>query len=913
MPEWREEIRRRLTGSSVRPEREAEIVEEVAQHLEDRYRDRLSGGTPPDEAAAAAWRELEASDVLGREIARVERSPERPIPIGSPRRGSFVAALGQDARFAMRRLRKRPVFAMTAVLTVALSVGPATAIVGVADTLFFSQPPGVTAPDRLFLMQFGKPVASPRGNGFSPWFVSYANVADVLAGAKNYTEMAGEQPMPAGVAAGAGDPQRLQGQSVTANFFQVLGVRMAAGRGLLSEEDAAPGGVTSVVIAESLARRLFGSAEAAVGQALQLNSVPFTVVGVTAAGFQGVGDSGDLFWITGRAYYRVRHFAPERWTFEVNQGPFNTYIVRLAPGASVDSASAELGGRIAALADSGQAGADLFKTINMRMLPGLGAPPSTNPSAVDIVRQLGIVAAVLVLLGIANMANLLIFEGLKLGREVAIRKALGASVARVIQLTLVESLIISIVGAAAGVGVALGLQTLLADLPVWRNVTMTVPIDWRVIAATAGLAAVTGVSFGVGPALISARGSVLGAMGRGVRTELPRAGRLRQGLAALQLALSLVLLVGALLFLVTLKHLREVDLGFDPSNVTTMQMDLRSHGYKAPQIFSFYTRLLDLVREQPGIEGVAMTYAVPIAGASYASSLYLPGQDPKSAPEILLNYVSSDYFDVLRVPIARGRTFTPEESFASSQPTTVILSGAAARVLFGATDAIGRTVVEPGRPPREYTVVGVTAESKWLDITHAPEPVAFEPFYDGLSTTGALIVARSSRPAGEVARAIQTAATSIDRSTPLFRDQTMGAVIDGRLARQRLFAWILGLLGAIGFTLAAVGLHGLVSQMVAERTREFGIRLAIGADRAAVVRLVARQAAAVAIVGAAIGLAAAAGAAKLVEANLYGVTARDPFVYASAAGLLVLVVAAAIVSPTRTATKIDPMSVLRTE
>ncbi len=398
-----------------------------------------------------------------------------------------------------------------------------------------------------------------------------------------------------------------------------------------------------------------------------------------------------------------------------------------------------------------------------------------------------------------------------------------------------------------------------------------------------------------------------------MRTELPRAGRLRQALAALQLALSLVLLVGALLFLVTLKHLRDVDLGFDPSNVTTMQIDLRSHGYDAPRIFSFYSRLLQLVREQPGIERSAMTYALPIAGASYASSLYLPGQDPKSAPEILLNYVSSDYFDVMRVPIARGRTFTSEESFASTQPTSIVLSGAAARALFGASDPIGRTVVEPNRPPREYTVVGVTAETRWLDVTHEPEAVAYEPFFDGLSTLGGIVIARSSRPAGEVTRVIQAAAASIDRSTPLFRDQTMADVIDGRLARQRLFAWILGLLGAIGFTLAAVGLHGLVSQRVAERTREFGIRLAIGAGRATVIRLVARQAAAVAIAGTTVGLGAAALAAKLVEANLFGVTARDPFVYASATVLLIVVVAAAIVSPTRAATKIDPISVLRAE
>jgi predicted permease len=774
----------------------------------------------------------------------------------------------------------------------------------------------VRAPDRLFLMQFGQPVTSPRGpGGFSPWFVSYTNVADVLTGARTYTEMAGVQSVPVGLAAGTADPQRVTGQSVTANFFEVLGVRLAAGRMLLDEEDATPGGVASVVLANAIARQFFGSADAAIGQTVQLNSVPFAVVGVAEPGFEGAGAADTAaFWITGRAYHRVRHFAPDRWTYDVNRGPFNTYVVKLAAGASIASAQAELSARIAALGDANREGADLFKTINMRTLPGLGAPRSLNVNGVEIVRQLAMVAAVLVLLGIANMANLLIFQGLKLGRDVAIRKALGASVGRLIQLTLVESLIVSLAGAAAGFGVALGIQTLLKGLSVWGIGTVTVPIDWRVLAATAALAIVTGVSFGIGPALLAARSTVLGAVSRGLRTEIPRAGRLRQGLAALQLALSLVLLVGALLFLLTLKHLREVDLGFDATNVTSMQMDLRSHGYDTPRMFGFYARLLALLEQEPGIDHAAMTIALPIAGASYSSSLYLPGQDPKSAPEILLNYVSSEYFDTLRLPLVRGRSFTPDESFPSSPPTTIVLSGTAARVLFGNTDPIGRTVVAPGRPAREYTVIGITAESRWLDVTQSPEPVAFEPFFDGgLALSSGTVVVRSARPSADVVRLIQSAAASLDRSTPLFRDQTMAAIIDGRLARQRLFAWILGLLGAIGFALAAIGLHGLVSQMVAERAREFGIRMAIGADRASVVRLVVRQAGIVAASGVIAGVGAALLAGKLVEASLFGVTARDPFVYASAASLLLLVVIGAVVGPTRTAISIDPISVLRVD
>lgn len=911
MPEWRQEIRRRLAGARLGPEREAEIIDEVAQHLEDRYREHTLRGATPEEAAGRALSELDADGVLAREVARVEPAVRPLPPIGAPATGSFLASVVQDARYALRRLRGQPVFALTAIVTLALTIGPATAVVGIADRLFFRPISGVSESHRLVNVAFGR---GSYADGYSPWFVSYANVRDMLSGSKAITAMTGVQLVSAGLSARNGEPRRVQGQAVQANYFSVLGVPLVAGRGFLDEEDSTPGGVASVVLAAPLARELFGVAEAAIGQRVQLNSEAFSVVGVTSAAFEGldVDRWSPRFWITGMANKRLNHTPPARWPFAVNRGPFADYVVRIAPGATVESAFAELKTRAAALAEAGGEGSELFKTIGPIMQGGLGAPRSLSPNGVRAVRLLGVVAGVLILLGMANVANLLIFRGLKTGRDIAVRKALGASVLRLLQLTLVECVMLSVAGAAGGILLALGIQEFLSDIKVWGIGTVAVPLDWRVLGVTAGLAVTAAIGFGVGPALLSARVSLLAGLGRGVRNDAPRAGRLRQGLATVQLALSLALLVGALLFLSTLRNLRGVDLGIDPSGVTTMSLQLRDHGYDKPRTLAYEQQLIEQLRREPGLESVGITYNAPVVGGNYESTLYLPGQDPKKdAMDVMFNGATASFFDVFKMKLVRGRAFSEAEDFATTAGP-VILSAAAAKHLFGETDPIGRTVLEG--PRAEYTVIGVTADVRWKKIQGRPDLVAFLPWGSfGLNSSSALIVARSRRPAADVAGVFRRTAAALDPNVPLATEVTMSTMVDRRLAEERLFARVLSLLGMIGFVLAAVGLHGLISQMVKERSREFGIRIAIGADQRSILRLLFRQAAVVTIAGIALGLAGAAFGGKLIEASLFGVTSRDPLVYAGAAGLLLIVVVIALIGPARAALGIQPTTVLKTE
>ncbi|MBP6716896.1 MAG: ABC transporter permease, partial [Acidobacteria bacterium] len=533
---------------------------------------------------------------------------------------------------------------------------------------------------------------------------------------------------------------------------------------------------------------------------------------------------------------------------------------------------------------------------------------STNAIAFRTMRLLAIVCGALVLLGVANLANLLIFQSVKLARDSAIRQALGASLRRIIQLTLTESLLLSFSGAVLGVIVAAGIRLSLEEFTIWGIGTPELPLDWRVMAATTALAVAIGVGFGIGPAILAARTPAAGALGRGERAG---AGRFRQVLAAAQLAVSLTLVIGALLFLGTLRNLRSLELGFDPSHVTTARVDLRSYGYDQPRMWSYYKSLLANLETQPGVDAAAITYGLPVLGGNYESSLHRPGADAKSAMETQVKYVSPGYFNALRTPVIRGRGFVEAESFTADSATTVVLSAGAARSLFGAADPIGQTVVEPGRSPRSYTVVGIAADARWNAIDEAPAAVAYFPYSPGIAVMGSIVTVRSDRPTVDVLKMIQASAAALDPSVPFYRDQTMEQILNKSLAEQRLFAWVLSLLGVVAFVLAAVGLYGLISQMVAERSREFGIRLAIGAAHSAILGLLLRQAAVVAAAGIVIGLAATAASRKLIESYLFGISSGDPWTYITAVLILLGVVAVAAMGPARTVLHLQPSSVLR--
>jgi predicted permease len=914
MPDWHLEIRRRLAGVQLRPEREAEIVDELAQHLEDRYRSLLAAGQSAVDAERGAWRELEDDDALGRRVARVETAaPVTLASAESTRRGSFAAALWQDVRYGGRRLRAHPLVSATVVVTLALSLGPTTAVFGLADALFFRPVPGVADQSRLVNYSFGTPAGE---EGISPWSISYVDLADITRGAVAVAAVAGHQSLNAGLAVEGASPRQTSGAAVTANFFEVLGVRLAAGRPFSPDEDRTPGGGPVVILTEGLADSFFSSDAAALGRTVLVNGVPFTVIGVTPGPFRGpTSDRSSDFWITGMAYARANNYPPARWAYGPDRGPFYDFIVRMSPGATVPRLTAELDARTQALARQRARGSSFFTTHHMILQPGFAAPASLRPLALRATQLIGAVAALLVLLGMANVANLMIFQSLSASRDVAIRKALGASTGRLVQLRLTESLLLSACGASAGIGVSLAIGHILSDFQILGVGVINIAVDWRVLAATAGLAVVVGVGFGLAPAVLAVRASVVGALGRGLRTGLPHASRLRHALAASQVAVSLTLLVGALLFLATLHNLHAVDLGFNPRGVTIMQTVLYGHGYTDARALDYSRRLADAVRRQPGVEAVAVTECPPLIGVTYDVQVYRPDQNPVQKQLALVNGVSADYFRALGLELVRGRAFTEQEAFADVRPQPVVVSEALARRLFGSADAVGRELRMPEyqAPPTALRVIGVTRDAHWKGVDSPPDPTMYEPLAGLPPEFGAFVLVRSNLDSVRAGRMVRDAATALDPAVPLKPETTFAEMIDQRLSQQRLFAWVLGLLGTIAFALAAVGLNGLVAQTVIERAREFGIRLAIGADRSHVMRLVLRQATVVGVTGLAAGLTLAWFAGRVVESRLYGVTSRDPWLYIAAALLMTLVVGVASAAPARAATRVNPIDVLRVE
>jgi predicted permease len=511
----------------------------------------------------------------------------------------------------------------------------------------------------------------------------------------------------------------------------------------------------------------------------------------------------------------------------------------------------------------------------------------------------------------------LIFAGLASARDVAVRKALGASAGRLLQLRLVESILLTLLGALLGLGVAAGLGRLFSDFALPGIGTIDVAIDWRVLLAVACLAIVVGICAGFAPALLAVRESVTGALGRGIRTGPPRAGRLRHALAAVQVALSLTLLVGALLFLATLRHLRSVDLGFDPAGVTLVNLNVRGYGYSDARALEYLKQVADAVRGQPGIQAVGLAFSPPLFSGGLTDGMYLPGQDPSQATDVERNGVSPGYFEAVRLPIVRGRAFTEAESSGNAETgrRPVVVTEALARRLFGAGEALGRDVLMQAGPGKAVAlhVVGVAGDSRFRGIERPPDALLYEPLATFPMVQNAFLVVRSTLGPSEAFQLVAEGARRFDPTVPLAPETTFAARIDRQLGRQRLVAWMLGLLGTMGFVLAAVGLHGLIGQTVVERRREYGIRLAIGAAPTGIMAIVLRRAALVLSVGLAAGLALAWSSGRLVESQLAGVTSRDPMPYLVAALLMIVVVCLASISPAIAAMRVDPLEVLKSE
>ena len=916
MSQWRNALKERLAPLELRPEREAEIIDELSQHLDDQVRELVAGGTDAALACAEALAELDAPGALARRLADIESRPPLVLPPpGAPSRGRFLHARWQDIRHSVRALRRAPIFAITVLATFALTIGPTTAILSFGNWLLWRPTPGVHQPNRLAVLLVGQwttGISTPTG-------VSYANLQDLRKASKTLTGIAGlRYDGNVSVAGGNLATMVVTAGLVTADMFDVLGVPVIAGRPFRADDDLDPRGERVVLLSETLARKGFGDASRAINQQVLVNGRPLTIIGVLPERFAGLDPMRNVgVWIPGATHAYVNHFDPPDRPVTRADGSFYTFVVRLAPQATFDTVKAELDVLIPALADRYPDENSRFRETRARVFPGLGPSELQRTRFATNTQVLLMIGGTLLLLGCLNVANVLMVRSVRTGRDRAVRLALGASRARLVMLQLTESGLLAAGGAGLGLLLAVWLKQLIVVLLFPEQaaaVDIDVPLDLRVLGWTLGVSLACGVLAGLVPALVGRRPALAASIAGGGRS-VTGTQWLRATLASVQLAISLALIIGSLLLVGTLRSLNSVALGFDPANVTRhVVVDPARHGYTADRSFAYFQDLLSRLRSRDGIEAVSHSGRSPF-GTSYQVRI----QDPEGADRPLIralsNGVSTGYFDVLRMKVVRGRVFTEAESLTPATATAVpvIVSESLGRRLFGEVDPVGRSFNVPKSgsfPTRQAEIIGVVGDVHWNNLTEERPQLLYLPLRH---LSGNIVMVRSSRPPAEVMRIVEETAREVDASLPISFSQTMAVQIESEMSEQRMFAWMLSLVGWIAFALAAVGLYGLLAQSVSERTREFGIRLAVGSGRGRIFGLVLKQAGWIGFTGLAAGLALAAFGTRVIEAQLFGVARLDVTTYVVAAAALVVTVLVSGLWPARTATRIQPVEALRVD
>jgi putative ABC transport system permease protein len=797
-------------------------------------------------------------------------------------------------------LLKSPGFALVAIVTLALGIGANTAIFSVANALLL-RPLPYAHPERLVLVYAEKPdtpgdihpLSYPHATFLSEKSRAFSGFAAFTSENFNLT--------------GVGDPEQLSAARVSWNFFDVLGVRPAMGRAFLPEEDR-PGGRAVCLISHALWTRTFGARADIAGQDITLDATPYTIIGVLPRGFhfEPLGAQVDL-WAP--RVFDLNITTPAQIRAGVG---FLTAVARLAPGVGAGQAEAEMHilDRQYKRENPGMPDADPAQSIRARDL---------QEQTVSHVRTAVLIlcgaVGLLLLIACANVAALLLSRALARRKEMAIRAALGARRTALIGQLLAESVLLAMAGGALGIGLsAWGTHALAAlgqgNLPRVEEIGM----DWRVMAFTAALSLVTGVLFGLFPAMQLSRqdlNPVLRAEGRGSSGGRKR-NRARGALVVAQVALSMVLLVGAGLLIRSFVRLRSVSAGFDAHNVLTMNISLPPARYpKAPQMAAFYDQAVKKVLAMPGVQSAAVCSALPVRPVRF-SAVLLEGQPEvplAGRPVLAIQMVSAAYFRTLRVALRRGREFTEGDN--AEAPLVAVVNETLVRRYWPHENPIGKHL-RLGRMVLPTEVVGVAADVNNLSLEAAPEAEVYVPFPQRPWATMNLILRTAGDP-HNWAGAARAAVAAVDRDQPVTAVNSMEEVLATSTAPQRFSVFLLGVFSVTALVLAAVGLYGAIAYSVAERTREMGIRIALGAAAGDIQRMIVGQGLALALAGMGIGAVAALALTRLMAGLLFQVSAADPASFAASALLFAAIAALASYLPARRATRVDPTEALRYE
>jgi putative ABC transport system permease protein len=893
MFDWKKEIVKRLSGLKLAPAREAEIIEELAQHLDDRYQELRASGAAEALALETTLAEIADGAMLMRELERVEYAAQEPIVLGTGERRSVMADLWQDLRYGLRMLARNPGFGAVAIITLALGIGVNTAIFSVVDTALL-RPLPYRDPARLVWATERFPFNRNAATVISPDFLAWRNQNAVFEEIGAFGGGVGANLTQ------AGEPTRVSVINVTANFFHLLGVRPLAGRDFLPGEGKQDQSHVAL-LSETLWRNRFGGDRAVFGKSMHLDGTPYTVVGVMPAGVRY--PSADVWTPVALNDERFSAHSP-RWEI------MNT-IGRLKPGVTLRRAESDL----------------LLITQRMdREYPPQAAPFRANVRVevvplhgllVQDVRPLllvllGAVAFVL-LIACANVSNLLLSRGVARSREIAVRAALGARHWRLLRQLLSESLLLAIGGGSLGFLTGFWGTRLLKQL-VPSTLPSAVTLDWRILGSAVALGALATVLSGLAPALVGSRADVNEALKGGGRAGTRRGmAGLRSLLVVSEIGLSLALLIGAGLLARSFLRLTEVSLGFEPHHLllATVQRPL-TIAFDAREHARFFHDVLDRIRALPGVEEAAATTRYPLGTTgSMTVGLTVQGAARVRSPNpILLSSVSPGYFRILGIRLLKGRSFDEHDS--SDAPSVVLLNESLARAAFGDRNPIGQhvSVGPPGAPWKE--VVGVVSDTRDTALDRQPAPEIFSPYPQSPSFVMSFVVRSPSDPEG-LSVEVRQAVLAADKDQPVFDIQTMESVLARSVAPQRFRMLLLGLFALLALVLAVIGLYGVIAYSVSQRTNEIGVRMALGAERRDVMRMVIGRGIVLAVAGIAVGIGGTLALTRFLSTLLYGIRPTDLATFVVVSLLLGAAALAASYLPARRATKVDPMVALRYE
>ena len=899
MPDWKPEIVRRLAPLKLSPTREAEIAEELAQHLEDRYQELLAASHSADSAFRVALDELKGDDFLARNLRRVERDLYRePIAPGKDS-SNFFSGTRQDIRYGLRMLRKSPGFTAVAVLTLALGIGANTAIFSVINGVLL-QPLEYTNPGQLVALQLFVPKLARK------FPMVPLNPAAYLAWSQQAKSLAAIGVVDEGYTlnlTGAGAPALLSADAITPGLFDVLGVQPRLGRNFLPDADQ-PGHNHEVLLTNSLWRNRFHAEPGIIGRAIALNGSPYTVVGVLPSGFHF--PRADQLVTISASTPEADLFVPAVFSKDelaVDAGFGLGAIARLKPGVSRNQAIAELNVILS----------QRFRSQTFMPNPKTVMTPLREMIVGSSKRGLWLLfAAVLAVLLIicVNMANLVMTQATAREHEAAIRCALGASRSRLLRQTLVETLLLGLLGGAFGLVFAYwALRVLLAVAPAGLPRMHNVRLDGAVLGFTLVISVLAGVLAGLLPAWRMAQSRPHDAL----RSGSARAGDAGKGLHARELllgagtALSTILLIAAGLLLASFAKLENVPKGFAVEHILTVNLQLPAAQYTQRQQQSeFWRNVLAATAELPGVESSAVTNWLPLGGEWNDDPVNVPGDTRPIAERPFASYrrVSPEFFKVLGIPLLGGRELT----WADAGTPAVMISSAAAKTAWPGVDPIGQRFDE--EPSGGFRVVGIAGDTRSVSLFKAATPMVYE-LYDG-GLTGSLIL-RTPLRATAVAPELRRAIWKIDPSVAIPRIGSMGQIVSASLAPQRFETLLISLFATVALLLACLGIYGVVSYSVTRRTHEIGVRIALGARTSDVCRMVLVEGLRPVALGLVVGIAGALAVGRLVAALLFEVRPYDPLIMSTVAGALILTAALACALPARRAMRIDPMEAVRYE